>query len=88
MFDHLGGSRFAYRISISEVSEQHFELKLPLDTVNIEQGAETKLKIGIDRSFGFKGEVELSAEELPDGSYCRTGQDYDESAGCSTRHQS
>ena len=66
-FDHLGGSRFAYRISISEVSEQHFELKLPLDTVNIEQGAETKLKIGIDRSFGFKGEVELSAEELPDG---------------------
>ena len=66
-FDHLGGSRFAYRISISEVSEQHFELKLPLDTVNIEQGAETKLKIGIDRSFGFKGEVELSAEDLPDG---------------------
>lgn len=66
-FDHRGGSRFAYRISISEVSEQHFELKLPLDTVNIGQGAETKLKIGIDRSFGFKGEVELSAEDLPDG---------------------
>jgi hypothetical protein len=66
-FDHRGGSRFAYRISISEVSDQHFELKLPLDTVNIEQGAETKLKIGIDRSFGFQGEVELSVEGLPDG---------------------
>jgi len=66
-FGHRGGSRFAYRVSISEVSEQHFELKLPLDTVNIEQGAETKLKIGIDRSFGFKGEVELSVEDLPDG---------------------
>lgn len=66
-FDHRGGSRFAYRISVSEVSEQHFELKLPLDTVNIEQGAETKLKIGIDRSFGFKGEVELSVEGLPEG---------------------
>jgi hypothetical protein len=66
-FDHRGGSRFAYRISISEVSEQHFTLKLPIDTVNIEQGAETKLKIGVDRSFGFKGEVELSIEGLPDG---------------------
>jgi hypothetical protein len=66
-FDHRGGSRFAYRISISEVSEQHFTLKLPIDTVNIEQGAETKLKIGIDRSFGFKGEVELSVEGLPEG---------------------
>ncbi len=66
-FDHQGGSRFAYRISIEEVAEQHFTLKLPVDTVNIEQGAETKLKIGIDRSFGFKGEVELSIEGLPDG---------------------
>ncbi len=66
-FEHRGGSRFAYRVSISEVSEQHFGLKLPVDTVNIEQGAETKLKIGIDRSFGFKGEVELSVEDLPDG---------------------
>jgi hypothetical protein len=66
-FDHRGGSRFAYRISVSEFSDQHFALKLPVDTVNIEQGAETKLKIGIDRSFGFKGEVELSVEGLPDG---------------------
>lgn len=66
-FDHRGGSRFAYRISVSEVFDQHFALKLPVDTVNIEQGAETKLKIGIDRSFGFKGEVELSVEGLPDG---------------------
>ena len=66
-FDHRGGSRFAYRIMISEVSEQHFSLKLPVDTVNVEQGEETKLKIGIDRSFGFKGEVELSVEGLPDG---------------------
>lgn len=66
-FDHQGGSRFAYRISVEEFSEQHFTLKLPVDTVNIEQGAETKLKIGVDRSFGFKGEVELSVEGLPDG---------------------
>ncbi|MGZ0169592.1 MAG: PPC domain-containing protein [Planctomycetales bacterium] len=66
-FDHQGGNQFAYRISVAEVSEQHFALKLPLDTVNIEQGAETKLKIGIDRSFGFKGEVELSVEGLPEG---------------------
>jgi hypothetical protein len=66
-FDHQGGSRFAYRISISAFSEEHFTLKLPVDTVNIEQGAETKLKISIDRSFGFKGEVELSVEGLPDG---------------------
>jgi hypothetical protein len=66
-FDHRGGSRFAYRLSISEVSDQHFELKLPVDSVNIEQGAETKLKIGIDRTYGFKGEVELSVEGLPEG---------------------
>jgi hypothetical protein len=66
-FDHQSGNQFAYRISVSEVSEQHFALKLPVDTVNIEQGAETKLKIGIDRSFGFKGEVELSVEGLPEG---------------------
>ncbi|NQV28211.1 MAG: pre-peptidase C-terminal domain-containing protein [Rhodopirellula sp.] len=66
-FDHRGGQHFTYQISISEVSEQHFELKLPIDTVNIEQGEETKLKIGIDRSFGFKGEVELAVEGLPEG---------------------
>lgn len=66
-FDHRGGPQFAYRISIREVAAGNFALKLPVDTVNIEQGAETKLKIGIDRSFGFKGEVELSVEDLPDG---------------------
>lgn len=66
-FEHRGGPQFAYRISISEVPEGGFALKLPVDTVNIEQDAETKLKIGIDRSFGFKGEVELSVEGLPDG---------------------
>lgn len=66
-FDQRGGPDFAYRITISEIQEQHFELKLPVDTVNIEQGAESKLKIGIDRSFGFKGEVELTADNLPDG---------------------
>jgi hypothetical protein len=66
-FDHHSGQRFAYRISVLEVSEEHFLLKLPVDTINIEQGAETKLKIGIDRSFGFKNEVELSVEDLPEG---------------------
>jgi len=66
-FDHRGGQQFAYRISLSEVSPDNFGLKLPVDTVNVEQGAETKLKIGIDRTFGFKGEVELSVEGLPEG---------------------
>ena len=66
-FEHRGGDQFAYRISISDVPADSFELRLPVDTVNIEQGAETKLKIGIDRSFGFAGEVELSVEGLPEG---------------------
>jgi hypothetical protein len=66
-FDHRGGHRFAYRLSISETSPDSFSLRLPLDTANIEQGAESKLKIGIDRSSGFKGEVELSVEGLPEG---------------------
>jgi hypothetical protein len=66
-FDHRGGARFAYRLSITELSPDSFTLRLPLDTVNIERGAESKLKIGIDRSSGFQGEVELSVEGLPEG---------------------
>ncbi|MDA1162537.1 MAG: hypothetical protein O3B13_05520 [Planctomycetota bacterium] len=71
-FDDRGDARFAYRVSITEVSAADFALRLPAETANVTQGGETKIKVTLDRSYGFKGEVEVSVEGLPKGVTCET----------------
>jgi hypothetical protein len=62
-----GDERFAYRIRVTEVAAQSFAIELPSEVVAIDRGGETKLKLNIDRSFGYAGEIELSVENLPEG---------------------
>ncbi len=62
-----GGDDFAYRLSISERIGEGFELSLPADCLTVDKGGETKLKISVDRSRGWKGAIELSVDGLPEG---------------------
>lgn len=62
-----GGDHFAYRLSISEVTGEGFGLSLPADSVTVDRGGETKLKIAVDRSRGWKGAIELTVDGLPEG---------------------
>jgi hypothetical protein len=61
-----GGNPFAYRIEVTEPAPNDFALVLPQDSLNVDRGGEAKLKIDIERS-GYKGEIELSVDGLPDG---------------------
>ena len=62
-----GGDDFAYRLSVTELTSEAFELSLPADSVTVDRGGETKLKIVVDRSSGWSGPIELSVEGLPEG---------------------
>ncbi len=62
-----GGDAFAYRLSISELAGEAFELSLPTDSVTVDRGGETRLKVAVDRSAGWNGVIELSIEGLPEG---------------------
>ena len=62
-----GGEDFAYRLSITELTGEAFELSLPADSVTVDRGGETKLKIAVDRSSGWSGPIELSVDGLPEG---------------------
>ena len=62
-----GGDDFAYRLAISEVTGEGFELSVPADSVTVDRGGETKLKIAVDRSRGWKDTIELTVEGLPEG---------------------
>ena len=55
-----GGEDFAYRLSIEEVSSDGFTLSLPGDSVTVDRGGETKLKVSVDRSLGWKEAIELT----------------------------
>ncbi|MFP6765542.1 MAG: hypothetical protein VB858_18080, partial [Planctomycetaceae bacterium] len=61
-----GGDRFAYRISVTEVPVSDFSLVLPQDSLNIDRGAEAKLKLTVERS-GYKGRIQLAISGLPTG---------------------
>lgn len=61
-----GGDRFAYRIEVTEPATSDFALVLPQDSLNVDRGGETKLKLNIERS-GYTGEIELTVDGLPAG---------------------
>lgn len=66
-FASRGGLRFAYRLHVAPPPAESFTLSLPVDSLNLSRGGESKLKIGANRSGGFSGEICLKFENFPQG---------------------
>lgn len=68
-FVDRGGPRFGYRLEISESkpAEPDFALQIAADAATVLQGAESKLKISVERMGGFEEEIELVVDDLPSG---------------------
>jgi hypothetical protein len=68
-FSHRGGENYAYRLLATPATEPKvgFRLTLPADTLTINRGSEAKVKIVIQRTGGFAGEVTLAVAGLPEG---------------------
>ncbi len=64
-----GGFRFAYRLSVSE-PEADFSLGLAADRLVMKSGEDLEVEVTIERIQGFKDEVELTVEGLPEGISC------------------
>lgn len=62
-----GGPRFAYRVRGITAAKPEFELSLATDTVTIERGKPTPIKVVADRGPGVKEEIALQVEGLPSG---------------------
>lgn len=62
-----GDARFAYRIRIVSSDQPEMSLTSTNDTLILERGKTTALKISLDRGPGFKEAVELSLDGLPAG---------------------
>jgi hypothetical protein len=64
-----GGFRYVYRLSISE-PKADFSLSLAADKLVMKSGEDLEVEVSIERILGFKEEVELTIEGLPDGISC------------------
>ena len=65
-FSSRGGSRFAYRLHVTEPAPPGFELELPADALTVVRGGEAKLKLNVKR-FGVDDEITIDVEGLPEG---------------------
>jgi hypothetical protein len=64
-----GGFRFVYRLTVSE-PQADFSLGLAADKLVMKSGEDLEIEVTIERIQGFKEEVELTVEGLPDGISC------------------
>lgn len=62
-----GSPESVYRLAVSELPFDSFELLLPTDSLTVDRGGEAKLKVAVDRTPGWKEAIELSVEGLPEG---------------------
>ena len=62
-----GGPRFAYRLRMINAAQPEFELSLSADTVVIERGKPTSIRVTVDRGPGTKEEIALQVDGLPAG---------------------
>lgn len=62
-----GDLRFAYRIRAVSTEQPEFSLASPIDTLNLERGKTSNLKVIVERGPGFQGAVDLTVEGLPAG---------------------
>ncbi len=67
-FTSRGGPHFAYRLKITAADSQPgFNLRLPMDVINVEPGGQTQIRFEITRHGGFDGAVNFEAQGLPEG---------------------
>jgi hypothetical protein len=74
-FRSRGGAAFSYRLKVTPEAAPGVVLKLPTDNntklptdaLSVPRGGSVKLKLSVERTGGFAGPVELTAEGLPPG---------------------
>jgi hypothetical protein len=67
-FRGRGGEAFTYRLrAVSAADAPGLKLTLPVDALSVPRGGSAKLKVSVERTGGFAGPVELTAEDLPAG---------------------
>ena len=68
-FARRGGLHYAYRLHVAPKKEEAagFSLRLPVDGLTLNRGAEVKLKITVTRKGGFSGPIVLGLTNLPWG---------------------
>jgi len=66
-FSKRGNASFGYRLHVHPAASHapSFSLKLPADALNLARGAESQLKIIVDRQHGFAGAIQLTVDGLP-----------------------
>ncbi|MFO0797772.1 MAG: PPC domain-containing protein [Gemmataceae bacterium] len=74
-FRSRGGPAFTYRLKVTPEAAPGVTLrlpvdnstKLPTDALSVPRGGSVKLKVSVERTGGFAGPVEVSADGLPPG---------------------
>jgi hypothetical protein len=66
-FASRGGPAFGYRLHATTAPAADFHLRLSLDTLSVNRGAEAKLKVTAERLGGFAEEIRLELAPLPAG---------------------
>jgi hypothetical protein len=61
-----GGFRYVYRLTAAEATPD-FALKLAADSFVLTAGKPLEVPITVERKNGFKGVIEISAQDLPEG---------------------
>lgn len=62
-----GDARFAYRIRAISAEQPEFSLNVMTDTVIVERGRTSAVKVAVERGPGFKEPVAIEVEGLPAG---------------------
>jgi len=63
---NLGGSDFAYRLTIREAADD-FTLEASPDNPNIPQGGSAPVTVSVNRLQGYQGPIEIEVKGLPKG---------------------
>jgi len=61
-----GGWRFAYRLTVT-LAKPDYALTLAADSFTLKPGTPLEIPVTIDRKLGFNGEIEITAEGVPEG---------------------
>ena len=62
-----GGQEYSYRLRITDLERPSFLVKLPTDALTVDREKTGKMKINVARDGGFKDEIILKVDGLPEG---------------------
>lgn len=65
--DSRGGRRYGYRVRVTTAAIPNFSIRLATDSVTLEPGKTTKVKVLVDRGPGFKEPIEIVWDQTPPG---------------------